>query len=281
MLQPENKPDEYLDSLVSRYRYPYGTDTIPHEIGKNLYPVLKDWSVEVGFEKYFIETYFSGSYAKGTCIKIATDLDLFISFNHSILDEGKTLRGIYLSLFDYFKKNGYSSRVQNVSVGIDYYGTEHTKPPWGKRFQIDLVPGVKYSGNTEDHNLYSTKSGTWLKTNVNNHIKLIKNSGRLREIICAKIWKINHKIKISSFYLELLILEILSGRSKNNLADNFYTFIDELSKGFALRKKIVDPANGNNTISDELSNEEKIVIQGVALGSLQAFQNGFLSKIVY
>jgi len=35
---------------------------------------------------------------------------------------------------------------------------------------IDLVPGKKQAGNTNDHSLYRNKVDTWTKTNINQNL---------------------------------------------------------------------------------------------------------------
>lgn len=147
--------------------------------------------------KYLRKISIIGSFAKKTNIIEGTDIDVFISLGHIVPN---TLREIYNSLADYLKVCGFQVRKQNVSVGINY-----------NDISLDLVPGVKQKGPTNDHSLYCRKTKTWIKTNVQKHIILVRKSGRINEILVLKIWSKLHQLDFPSVYLELTLLEALKG----------------------------------------------------------------------
>ena len=185
---------------------------------------------------------YSGSFAKGTANNVSTDVDLFISLKSSTTE---TLKEIYESLFKCATNQVWSPVRQNVSIGIFNSG-----------MKIDLVPGKIQAGYQNVHSLYKRRTDTWIRTNVKLHVDTVTNSGRTQEIRAIKLWRHLHSLSFLSFYLELMVIEGLKHRSKNNLSSNVLhalTFIgDNLPS-----TRIIDPANTNNVISDDLSATEK------------------------
>lgn len=244
----EMTPDEYVLSLVSNYSVSTGSGSAAFQAAQKLYPTIKGWA-----GKYLLSATFSGSYAKSTTIKGGTDVDIFISLDSQTPG---TLKEIYENLYSYLDDKHLSPRRQNVSIGLSYSGVS-----------IDLVPGRKQAGNTSDHSLYRNKANTWTQTNVGKHIELISESGRLVEIKALKIWRKVHYLDFPSFYLELTILDALYNKKKNQPASNVWTVIEYLRDSFS-KARVVDPANSNNIISDDLTSAEKGSIVSVAKNSV-------------
>lgn len=200
----------------------------------------------------------SGSRAKGTAISLASDVDYLVSLTSACNDgaEGGSLKATYESLYETLKTHYPNAEIrkQNVSVRIKINSLE-----------IDITPAKKMAGNTNYHNLYSSKTGTRKQTNIQKHINEVGQSGRTNEVKLLKIWRELHHLDMPSIYLEfLLINEILLNKSlaSESLSDNFLFALQELGKdeNNPLFKRVVDPANSNNILSDLLSNSEKILI---------------------
>lgn len=243
--------DEYLVSIVNKYHVTGNVDAMTKLLVVDpLVKIINEWA---GTQLNDIS--YSGSRAKGTAINLSSDIDLFISLKS---DTTNTLREIYTSLYNKVIANKITARKQNVSIGVTYGG-----------HSIDLVPGKKQAGNTNDHSLYRSKVDTWTKTNINSHINLVKNSGRLTEIIALKIWRKLHRLEFPSIYLELTVLEALYNKNKNQPANNFMTILEYLRDPF-VDKVIIDPSNSNNTISDDLYKYEKEAIAKKAKESRNA-----------
>jgi len=159
-------------------------------------------------------------------------------------------------LYDRMRNSGYqSARKQHVSIHVAHKGIE-----------VDLVPAKHLGGNTGDHWLYVNKSNRErTQTNVNNHINLVKKSGRVSEIILTKIWRQNHGLDFPSFYLELVVIAALKSKHLG-LAKNFWSVLEYLSNNF-LSARFIDPANSNNVVSDDLTNlEKKTIVSRAAQG---------------
>ncbi|KRF31944.1 nucleotidyltransferase domain-containing protein [Paenibacillus sp. Soil787] len=234
--------DEYVLKIANKYHIKSEIDgATERDVINPLKKLISKWAGEC-----LNDVYLSGSRAKGTAINLSSDLDLFISIKSTT---SNPLNEIYDSLFNHIEGAGYKTRKQNVSIGLNVAGK-----------QVDLVPAKKRPGNTNDHSLYISKRDTWTQTNVIEHINKVKNSGRITEIVLLKIWRKLHNLDFPSIYLELSVIEALSGKRKNTPASNFLAVLDYLRDEF-LSKKIIDPANTNNVISDDLFKYEKEAIQ--------------------
>ena len=236
-------PTQYLNSILSKYTT---LPTLLLQLSPTYHavvPRLRTWGYPV-----IREIKISGSNAKGTAIAGDVDLDLFISLDPSVLST-HTLTSIYDSLVKGVQNAGYVARRQSVSVRINHVGME-----------VDIVPGVKFAGNTNDHWLHVTKSGRdRTKTNIDTHINRVVNSGRVGEIRLVKIWRKLNNLDFPSIYLEETVINCLSGYRIGNLETNFLRVMDFLSGSFA-NTTVIDPANSSNVISDDLTVVEKNVI---------------------
>ena len=233
--------DEYLNQVITKY-------LVNEESAKlqalAIRPVIQRWAV--GF---LMETIFSGSIAKGTAISLSTDADIFISLSSTTPN---TLSEIYDTLFNAFAQTGHQPRKQNVSIRAISGG-----------YKIDLVPGKRQSQYGYDHSIYKKKGNTWTKTNVKTHVTYVANSSRLKEIKLTKIWRELNNLDFPSFYLELAVIDHLSGCSYSDLSGNFWKVLGFLTDDF-VDKEYIDPANTNNIISDDLTASEKQLIQSAA-----------------
>jgi hypothetical protein len=235
--------NEYLNNILIKYT---PIDPASYSVSLSaLNSTLVQWAGTC-----YLSILNSGSRAKGTAISLASDVDYLVSLASNCNENSGGLKSIYDSLFNTLNPI-YTVRKQNVSVRINLNGLE-----------VDITPGRKQAGNTNDHSLYLSKLDTWKQTNIQKHITDISQSGRINEIKLLKIWRELNKLDFPSIYLEYLIINsILLGKSKdsNNLATNFLYVLAELSKptGNPLFSRIVDPANTNNILSDLLTVAEK------------------------
>jgi len=238
--------DEYLRGVLNKYFVLTGQGSVAYTAASQVCPVIRKWA-----GGQLREIYFSGSYSKGTGIKGETDVDLLISLKS---DTTNTLKELFEGLHSRMTTSGYpAARKQHVSIHINHNGVD-----------VDLVPGVKHEGNTEDHWLYVNRAGRErIQTNIDKHISLVRNSGRVDEIRVIKLWRKLHSLDICSFYLELAVIEALNGYRSGQVASNVLRVLDYLRDDFA-GARFVDPANSNNIISDELTAQEKSVIAGQA-----------------
>ena len=230
-------PDDYVQSVVDRYTVITTQNSAAASALTKVVPITRAWA-----NNHLASQKISGSYAKGTAVTSGTDIDLFISLNS---DTPGTLKEIYESLYDYMNGSGWSPRRQNVSIGITEGG-----------IKIDLVPAKKQSGYQNVHSLYKRKADSWVQTNIKLQIDTIINSSRNNEIKAMKIWRDLHNLDITSFYLELLTIRALKGKHTGNIANHVSEILSFIADSIATAR-IVDPANTNNVISDDLTTTEK------------------------
>ena len=240
-------PDQYVESVLAKYRVPRGPTSPAEQLGGSVAGRLRAWA---GQQLNVLE--YSGSYAKETGVRGISDVDVFISLKS---DTTNTLRDIYDRLDALAQNQGWSPRQQNVSVGVTVNGTRG-----------DLVPGKVQPGYQNYHSLYLRKRDSWTQTNVALHVDTVRNSGRLREIRAIKIWRLLQNLDFPSLYLELFTIQALSARSQSNLAENVLHALRTIGTSLA-STRIEDPANTNNVLSDDLTRQEKERIASLAAQS--------------
>lgn len=237
--------EQYLNQIIAKYQI--------NEVGvkaqvKVIYPTIQRWA-----NRFLIEAIYSGSIAKGTAISLSTDADVFISLSSTTAE---TLSEIYITLYNALSQASYQARKQNVSIGVTSGG-----------YKMDFVPGKRQSQYGYDHSIYMNKKNTWTMTNVRTHVSHVAGSNRIKEIKLTKIWRELNKLDFPSFYLELAVINHLSGRSYADLGGNFWEVLRFLASNF-INRRYIDPANTNNVISDDLSGSEKQLIRGASQAAM-------------
>lgn len=240
--------DQYLHAILSREAVDTSFYSPAFSAKATLTPVINAWG---GPLVQSISP--SGSFAKGTANLSGTDVDLFISLYPST---PRSLREIYLTLFNALTDAGYAVRKQDVSLGIRVGSID-----------VDLVPGKQQTPLSTDHSLYRSRADTWTKTNVQTHIDTVRRAGRQPETRIIKLWRDQNDLHFPSVYLELVVIMALQLNFSASLAERVWAVLQFLSASFTATR-IVDPANGSNVISDDLTFVEKFAIQRTAQISL-------------
>lgn len=213
-----------------------------------LRPVLVSWAGQ-----NLVGLFPSGSFAKGTANHSGTDIDVFVSLSSAVND---TLKEIYNKLNGRLIELRYTPKKQNVSINIRVNG-----------YSVDLVPGKRQDTVSTDHSLYRNRADTWTKTNVVKHIQHVRSFNRINETRIVKLWRKQKGLEFPSFYLELAVIEALRG-CQTNLSANVVRVLEYLRDSF-VNARIVDPANTNNIISEDLTVAEKNAIRLRADSSLK------------
>lgn len=250
-----NETDNYIRQIVAQHT-PNVTYIVQDKINE-LTPHIHAWA---NGHAYILK--LSGSLAKGTGITGTTDIDLFISLDPSV-STCNTLENVYNTLRNRFNGAGYTAREQNVSVGINHTG-----------LKMDIVAGVKHHPLGLDHSIWKREAQTWTKTNIDEHVNHVKNSGRVFDIKAIKIWRKLRGLDFPSFYLELSVIEALRGGTLLGASpsENFVKVMNYLVNDF-VDKTITDPANQSNEVSEELTENEKGIIRDAATTTLQGAWN--------
>lgn len=239
--------DEYLRGILAREAVDVSLASPVRKVAATLAPTLKQWGGE-----FLIDVSPSGSFAKGTANRSGTDIDLFLSISENCPN---SLSEIYGSLFN--AMGGYSPKKQNVSINVKVDGQD-----------VDLVPAKRQNTWTYDHSLYRNRANTWTKTNIATHVAHVMASGRSAEIRVLKLWRNQKGLDFPSFYLEMTAITALAGKNLG-LSGNVWEVFKYL-RGSFVDTRVVDPANTNNVISDDLTATEKQRIKKAAESALAA-----------
>lgn len=250
--------DQYVESILTKYAVPRGPTSPAERLGSTVAGPIRTWA---GQQLNAIE--YSGSYAKETGVRGISDVDVFISLKP---DTQGTLKDLYNSLYALAQEQGWSPRAQNVSVGVTVGGTRG-----------DLVSGKIQPGYQNYHSLYLRKRDSWTQTNVSLHVQTVRDSGRLKEIRAVKVWRFLRGLDFPSLYLEVFAIRALAGRSRTAPAENVLHTLRTIGTSLT-STRIEDPANTNNALSDDLTNQEKERIVGLAA---QSAREQYWEKIIW
>lgn len=242
--------DQYLNGILAREAVDTGVFSPVRGVQVTLQPAIQAWAGNL-----LSSISPSGSFAKGTANKSGTDIDLFISLSSST---SETLKEIYESPFKKMSESGYSPKRRNVSINIRVNG-----------YDVDLVPARRQDTYSNDHSLYRCRADTWTKTYVATHISHVQNGGRINETRILKLWRNQKGLDFPSFYLELTAINALSGQYFGTLSGNVWKVFEYLRDSFP-NARVVDPANTNNIISDDLSASERARIKAATERALSA-----------
>ncbi|CAG9211540.1 (p)ppGpp synthase [Paraburkholderia caribensis] len=241
--------DAYLTTILNREAVDTSIFSPLWNVQATIQPLLNEWA-----NRYLLEVRPSGSFSKGTANASGTDIDLFISLSDQTPE---TLKEVYEKLFARLKEQGYAPKRQNVSINIRVNG-----------FDVDLVPAKRQNYLTSDHSLYVRRKDTWKKTNIDTHIAHVIAAGRQQETRIIKLWRNQKGIDFPSFYVELAVIKALQFEFLAPLSRRIVKCL-EYFRDYLPTAQIVDPANTNNSISDDLTAAEKQAISKAAATSLQ------------
>lgn len=253
----------YLQSVLSNKCST--STTASYLVGLMLNPILTEWA-----SIYLDEIFPSGSSAKGTSVFGKSDVDIFVSINHSC---PSTLADIFGSLENKLKLHGFQVRRQNVSLGLKVHN-----------YAVDVVPGRRLVGNTNFHNLYKSKQNSWTQTNVKGQIRDVKNSGRTRFIQLTKIWRDCHKLEFPSMNIEFAVLDALKYCSTDISLESGFKRILEYLRDNLVNAKYIDNYNSNNIISDDMYQYEKQAVSDKAkwcLAQVDIYGSMVWSRVIW
>jgi hypothetical protein len=111
---------------------------------------------------------------------------------------------------------------------------------------------------------------TWLRTNLAEQARYVRESGRVDDILAAKIWRRKQAVYFPSFCLELAVIEALgTGGGGLGVSLRFERVLEWLAEEVP-RTELRDPANRNNLVSEVMTESEKWRVANGGGGSLCA-----------
>lgn len=214
-----------------------------------------------------------GSYAKGTMIVDSYDLDISVIFENDDTSAGETLEAIFDDVAktlgkDYtVKKKRSALRLETAGDKADYT-------------HVDVVPGRFTDTSKTDLFLHQNEGDKErLKTNIVVQIAHIRDSGRTDIIKLAKLWRSRTGLAIKTFVLELLVIEVLKGKTESALDTLLTRFLTEVRDNLD-DYSIEDPANPTgNDLAPIYGDTEKELLRGAATQALELLESGDYSDV--
>jgi hypothetical protein len=182
------------------------------------------------------------------------DLDIVAYWSQ---DTKYTIKGIYDGVGEQLRKK-WTLNSKTVCWEVPFEGG----------FHIDVVPGRALDSVFKEANLHRTDTGNTLKTSIKTHIDTVRKSGRRDAIRLMKLWRERRQVPFKkSFLLELLTIYGTNGTRFDDLpaqVDAALTYVRDSIE----TKQVLDPANSNNSLSDDISVWEKKHIREAAAAAL-------------
>ncbi len=242
-------PDVYVRSILANYDLPSGEASPAELAAAELKTPITEWA-----GRFLLGISFCGSYAKGTRVRGSTDIDILVSLGpRTPLDADK----LYDRFFDFLKDRGLKPIRQSASIGLQHHGLE-----------VQLIPARQEWGGSNDHRIFETAHQRVTRTNLDTHLRVVKESDFIEEIRLAKIWRNLRNLRLPSFCLDLAVLDALHHSPHHQLVANMQTVLRYLRDTLP-NAPIRDPANFENRVSDDLLKHEKIAISEAASESLK------------
>ncbi len=235
----------YLDSVLEKQRMLQSDIDTLHRLRNQLQTVLLgNW--KVGNPRF----YYAGSYAKKTMLRESFDLDLVVYFPPT---DQFTVKAFYEGVESRLMTNKYKTQRHNVAIRLLYEGG----------FHIDVVPGRAVDNSFMYANLYSPEKDSTKRTSIKLHIDAVRSGGNQDVIKLTKLWRLRHQVNLGSFAIELVVAKSLTGKRIEPLADRFWEVLGFLRDDIG-STRLVDPANSNNIVSDDISSSDKLAIASFA-----------------
>ena len=251
-------PDAYVRTVLARYELPSGPESPAEMVAVELKKPISEWA-----GRYLLGITFCGSYANGTRVRGATDVDLLVSLGpRTPLDIDK----LYERFFTFLNSRGYNPKRQSVSIGLQHHG-----------LAVDLVPARQEWGASNDYRVFETERRRVTRTNFDTHLKTVKESDVIEEIRLLKIWRNLRGLRFPSFCLDLTVIDAMRHHAHHQPAASLEVVLKYLKEVFP-NAPIRDPANFENRVSDDLLKHERLAISDAAGESLKQTD---WSKIVW
>lgn len=238
--------NEYLQKVLASQTLVDGSEELKalQERRAQIEKVLRDH-----FEDCTPTIRYGGSKAKGTMIKEAYDLDIICYFPHDDTSAGQTLEDIY---------NNTRKALETeylIEPKASALRVKERKPDASiADCHIDVVAGRFTDDSKSDVFLYrASGEKKRLKTNLDVHIKHVKESGVTDAIRLLKLWKVRNALSIRTFVLELLAVKLLKGKAGAGLAAQLEHVWKEFRDN-ADALSVEDPANPTGNDLSELLN---------------------------
>ncbi len=179
--------------------------------------------------------YYGGSYAKGTMIRAAYDLDLVIYYPHT---DKAPVSEIFGNVHSSLVRAGFFVQPRTVALRIqDHSG-----------FHVDVVPGRALDGDFRFATLHKNANPpTTLQTSLKIHIDAVRKTGLTQIVKLLKLWRIRQSVPLSTFTLEIIAGRALSSERPDDHAKSLVSVLSFIARHMD-EVRLQDPANSNNIL---------------------------------
>lgn len=242
---------EYLQSLLAAQDLSEPELTTLRDLRDQIETQLREGLQKVG------RVYYAGSFGKKTMIREQYDLDIVLYWAS---DCGFTLQAIYDGVGKVLQEHWKFVNQKTVAWELPFQGG----------FHIDVVPGRAIDASFNYANLCRTDTGQSFQTSIKTHINTIRNSGRRDAIRLLKLWRKRKNVPLKkTLALELIAIDGCSGTPTSDLEKQLLAAFHYIRDNI-LTARLVDPANTNNVLSDEIPYSDKLLIQAAAKAAVDA-----------
>ena len=189
-------------------------------------------------------------------IRAGYDLDIVLYWPS---DSPYSLESLYRAAESVLDRNWRTVIKKKVGLEIPFQGD----------FHIDVIPG-KFSSSDENYAyLYNNRTGGRFQTSIYVQVDYVKNSRRQDAIRLMKLWKMRKNVPIKTFIIESCVIERCKGYDRSKLEPQLLAAFRYIRDNIQ-NTKIVDPANSNNIISEDVTKEQKNRIRKLAIQAIEA-----------
>jgi len=248
--------DDYLHKVLMHYNVKGNKHIYNDAISKR--ESIKDFLKETFKGKLAGSPVNWGSTARGTAIGDNYDFDIIIPFKRNSYN---SLEEMYTSVYNILYKQyaGYNVEVrkQKRSLGITFFLNE-------TELHFDIVPGREVNDYKLDKNLnlFVRPDNFWsnpsrIKTNLDAHRNLTKNRPEERKVVkLVKLYRDLCHSNIHSTLLQNITVKAFENQeASSSLSNNFIHTLEYIAEKLPILK-VVDPANTNNILTENVSSNE-------------------------
>lgn len=205
---------------------------------------------------------YGGSKTKNTMIKESYDLDIICYFEHEDDGGGSSLEEIYNNVKVALEEKYYVEPKKSALRIKSKDGQDRLD------FHVDVVPGRYVDDSKTDSFIYQANAEKGrLKTNLDVHIKNIRDSGLNDVIRLVKLWNIKVGLNLKTFVLELLVVKYGKKYQSDPLSKGLVSFWEFLRDHTDF--SVEDPANPEgNDLSELLNDGTKQLLRGYASSAM-------------
>ena len=203
-----------------------------------------------------------GGFEKSMANRSGVSLD-YVVWIHARAD--RRIPELYESMFSAFQRLGLAPVRRHVTLALNLGS-----------MVVDLLPAKRLSMISDIHEIYSTRRGIALTTNLHQHVLDSHDAGWQEEVRVLKLWRDQNGLDFPSYYLELATQAALRRRPAGALADNVWAALGFFER-LLVPRAMLDPANAANVVSDELTAAQK---RSIALAAAAARSGRPWSEIV-